>query len=171
MKTYHKNPRHITDKQLSDLEIWLEELGDLSGIVHDLNTDEIIGGNQRARVFDILHDNNASITITDTFSPPTHQGTVALGYIQWRGERYTYRQVRWTERQCEQANIVANRAGGQWDFDELANSFEVGELLEWGFEEAELGLLTDIDFPEYDESIADEVEWIECPECGHKWPK
>lgn len=27
------------------------------------------------------------------------------------------------------------------------------------------------DFPEYDESIADTVEWNECPECGHKWPK
>lgn len=24
-------------------------------------------------------------------------------------------------------------------------------------------------FPEYDESIADEVEYLECPECGHKW--
>ena len=26
------------------------------------------------------------------------------------------------------------------------------------------------EFKEYDESIADEVEWLECPECGHKWP-
>ena len=24
---------------------------------------------------------------------------------------------------------------------------------------------------EYDESAADEVEYNECPECGHKWPK
>jgi hypothetical protein len=29
----------------------------------------------------------------------------------------------------------------------------------------------DIEFPEYDESIADEVEYLECPECGHRWPK
>lgn len=27
------------------------------------------------------------------------------------------------------------------------------------------------DFPEYDESVADGVEWIECPECHHRWPK
>ena len=26
-------------------------------------------------------------------------------------------------------------------------------------------------FPEYDESVADGVEYNECPECGHKWPK
>ena len=29
----------------------------------------------------------------------------------------------------------------------------------------------DIDWKEYDESAADDVEYIECPECGHKWPK
>ena len=28
-----------------------------------------------------------------------------------------------------------------------------------------------VEFPEYDESVADEVEYIECPECGHRWPK
>jgi len=26
-------------------------------------------------------------------------------------------------------------------------------------------------WPEYDESAADDVEYLECPECGHKWPK
>lgn len=29
----------------------------------------------------------------------------------------------------------------------------------------------DISFKEYDESIADEVQYLTCPECGHKWPK
>ncbi len=29
----------------------------------------------------------------------------------------------------------------------------------------------DVDFPEYDESVADSVEYLECPECGHRWPK
>jgi len=27
------------------------------------------------------------------------------------------------------------------------------------------------EFPEYDESIADTVEYHECPKCNHKWPK
>jgi site-specific DNA-methyltransferase (adenine-specific) len=135
LKTYHKNPRQITERQFKDLEKWLEELGDLGGIVHDLNSDEVIGGNQRARVFDILKAESAPIVLTDEFDPPTKQGTVALGYIQWRGEQYGYRQVRWTARQCEQANVVANRAGGGWDWDVLANEFKMGDLLEWGFTE------------------------------------
>lgn len=25
-------------------------------------------------------------------------------------------------------------------------------------------------FREYDESVADEVKWLECPSCGHRWP-
>lgn len=29
----------------------------------------------------------------------------------------------------------------------------------------------DVTFPEYDESVADEVQYCECPKCGHKWPK
>lgn len=28
-----------------------------------------------------------------------------------------------------------------------------------------------VDFKEYDESVANEVEYITCPNCGHKWPK
>jgi hypothetical protein len=32
-------------------------------------------------------------------------------------------------------------------------------------------LYNDIEFPEYDESVADDVEFCECPNCGHKFPK
>jgi len=28
-----------------------------------------------------------------------------------------------------------------------------------------------IEFPEYDESVENEVEYTECPNCHHKWPK
>ena len=48
MKQFHKNPRQITTKQYSDLETWLKKYGDLSGVVHDLNSDQVIGGNQRS---------------------------------------------------------------------------------------------------------------------------
>lgn len=131
-KPYHKNPRQITEKQFSQLTDTLARLGDLSGVVHDLNSDEIIGGNQRIRVFDLP---TCDIELTQTFDEPDAQGTVGLGYIVWQGKRYAYRQVRWTDRQCEEANIVANRAGGDWDYDILANEFDMEDLLTWGFEE------------------------------------
>ena len=170
MKLYSKNPRQITDKQQDQLREWLEELGDLSGIVHDLNTDEIVGGNQRSRVINV---NECEIELLVTNEEPDAQGTVAHGFIVWEGNRYSYRQVKWTPKQCEKANIVANKAGGEWDWDILANEFEMPDLLDWGFKEGELGLvgIGSPDFPEYDENAADDVEMITCPNCNHAFPK
>jgi len=137
MKTYYKNPRIITEKQFTDLYKWLKEFGDLSGITHNLNMDEIITGNQRGRAFDI---NNCQIEIVEQFDEPDEQGTVALGFVVWEGKKYNYRQVRWDARKAEAANVIANRAGGTWDMDILANQFELSDLLEWGFEEYEFGI-------------------------------
>lgn len=137
MKHYHKNPRQISDRQLDQLRSTLAELGDLAGIVHNLPTDEIIGGNQRGRVFDI---NQCETVLLEQYEEPDAQGTVAHGFVIWQGAKYAYRQVVWTPEQCEKANIVANKAGGTWDFDVLANEFDLGDLLDWGFEPVELGL-------------------------------
>ena len=134
---YHKNPRQITVQQFENLERWLEELGDLSGVVHDLNSNQIIGGNQRGRVFEI---NECEFVLTDEYDEPDEQGTVAIGYIVWKGYRYTYRQVRWDEHQCEMGNLVANKAGGEWDYEILANKFEINDILDAGFQEEELGV-------------------------------
>ncbi len=75
-------------------------------------------------------------------------------------------------------NKLALNAG--WDDELLA--LELGDLQELDFDlsltgfsdDEAVGFLTDpadIEFPEYDESIADSVEYLECPSCGHKWPK
>ena len=136
MKQYSKNARKISEQQLADLEAFLRELGDLSGVVHDLNTDQIIGGNQRSKVFDI---NECKIEIEHRMKKPDAQGTVALGYVIWKGKRYSYRQVRWTPKQCEKANIVANKAGGEWDEELLAQFFKDTDLGKWGFSDDEIG--------------------------------
>lgn len=137
MKQYFKNPRTLSEKQFKLLKRDLEELGDLSGIVHDLNSDEIIGGNQRSKVFDLKPE---MITTVDRFDPPTRTGTVAAGYVDYGGERFGYRAVRWTPKQCEKANIVANKSGGTWNMEVLVNEFDVGDLKEWGFEDVELDI-------------------------------
>ncbi len=157
-KSYRKNPRQITLKQFDSLSDSLARLGDLSGVVHDLNTDEIIGGNQRIKVFGI---DNCEIELVQTFDEPDAQGTVAQGFIVWEGKRYSYRQVRWNERQAEEANIVANRAGGSWDYDILANEFDIEDLLTWGFEErdfkVDLDAILDV-APESEEEAGDDEE-------------
>jgi DNA modification methylase len=135
MKQYSKNARKISEQQLADLESYLRELGDLGGIVHDLNSDQIIGGNQRSKVFDI---NECKIEIEHRMKRPDAQGTVALGYVIWKGKRYSYRQVRWTAKQCEKANIIANKAGGEWDDELLTQYFKGSDLLKLGFSDDEI---------------------------------
>jgi hypothetical protein len=145
LKKYHKNPRTLSDKQFNLLKRDIEELGDLSGIVHDVNTNEIIGGNQRSIIFE-----DAEIVLTEQFDKPTKTGTIALGYIIYKKEKYAYRKVKWTKKQCEKACIVANKAGGNWDFDILANQFEIPDLLDWGFGDKEIGFCqTDLTDPEF----------------------
>lgn len=141
MKPYHKNPRFITEDQYANLKRWLKEYGDLSGIVHDLNSDQIIGGNQRSTVFNI---NQCKIVIRKTFDPPTKQGTVGYGDIFWKGHKYRYRQVRWSQEQCELANLIANKAGGSFDYDILANEFDLDVVLASGFARGELGMYSEL---------------------------
>ena len=137
MKHFEKNPRQITKKQFADLQFSLDKFGDLSGVVHNLMTDEIVGGNQRMDVFDLKH---AQIEIVEQFDAPDPQGTVARGWVVWKGFKYTYRAVMWTPEWADEANIRANKNGGTFDSDKLANFFEVPSLLAWGFETWELGI-------------------------------
>lgn len=54
-----------------------------------------------------------------------------------------------------------------------------GGLLGTGFDadmltqlrEAALDQLSQVEFPTYDETIAQDVEYLECPACHHRWPK
>lgn len=76
-------------------------------------------------------------------------------------------------------NKLTDESG--WNFpklDELSINLELNEfdLTLTGFDEAELKLLEESnkipeEEQEFDESVADDVEMIKCPECGHEFPK
>ena len=186
MKFFDHNPRQITEKQFTRLVQDMADYGDLGGIVHDINSDQVISGNQRCRVIDL---SKAQPVILEKLDSPTKQGTIAYGFIEWLGERFSYRQVDWTPEQCLEANIKANLDGGTWDFNELANWDLPPEMLQGcGFDddfikglhneafelETLLGVdgnIEDVKFKEYDEDVADEVEMITCPHCGKEFPK
>lgn len=134
MKEFENNPRRITDSDLHVLESNIIELGDLSGIIHDRDTDEIIGGNQRSKVINI---NKCKIEIVKQFEEPDGQGTIALGYVIYKGQKLNYRQVVWNAKQIEKANITANKLGGEFDLVMLQH-FNEKDLLQWGFKDYEL---------------------------------
>ena len=62
-----------------------------------------------------------------------------------------------------------------WNADQVLADLDAGLDLSGVWWESELkdiiGDVSDVEFPEYDEDVADDVEYIECPKCGYKWPK
>ena len=84
-----------------------------------------------------------------------------------------------TEEQQQLAAYFDQAAAMQasWSAEQVAADVEAGVDLGGMFYPEEIvGILGNTlaeapEFKEYDESIADEVEYITCPECGHQWPK
>lgn len=53
-----------------------------------------------------------------------------------------------SEKEREKLTVLLHRgATGEWDFDLLANEFDAGELIEWGFVSYELGIVGEVDDP------------------------
>lgn len=144
---YSRNPRNISEKQQELLKQHLTELGDLSGVVFCRANKAYVGGNQRSDVF-----NGCEITIIEEFEKPTPQKTLAHGFITYNGEKYTYREVEFTEAEFKKACVVANHDGGTFNIDILLETFELEELQELGFEEIELGIMEEeSETPDYSE--------------------
>lgn len=156
LKEYHKNPRKISAERFEQLGASLKELGDLGGIVVNRPTAEIIGGNQRVKEF-LQERDHFQIEIVEEYEQPHKDGTVAVGFVLKDAgtpdeQRFSYREVIWTDKQCERANVVANKLTGFWDFDILANSFEMDDLLNFGFSKADLDLMPKPSLAEMDKN-------------------
>jgi len=73
----------------------------------------------------------------------------------------------------------AGQLGLEWDAEQLFSDLNAGVDLSSMFfdDEIEAILATvnnqipDVEFKEYDESAADDVEMCTCPKCGHEFPK
>lgn len=74
--------------------------------------------------------------------------------------------VDWSEEKQKEFIIKDNVSGGEWDWDVLANEWEVDQLNEWGL---------DLELPSFepasedDQGKLDEKKKVECPECGHEF--
>jgi len=146
---YEVNPRQITDKQAKDLKASLAKFGIADPII--INTDNmIIGGHQRMKILETL-----------------------LGY-----EPDFQIDVRVPDRELSidevrELNVRLNKNVAEWDFDTLANNFELDDLLDWGFDKKELDLdLWAGDAPEDVEPQIDKAEELRVKwgvESGQLW--
>lgn len=138
---YEVNPRQITNKQAKDLKASLAKFGIADPLI--INTDNmIIGGHQRKKILETLLGYD-----------PDYQIDV----------RVPDRELSIDE--ARELNVRLNKNVADWDFDILANNFELDDLLDWGFDKQELDLdLWAGDAPEDVEPQIDKAE-----ELREKW--
>ena len=140
LRAYDKNPRKMRRDDFEMLQKSLEEFGDLSGVIFNRRTGNLVGGHQRTNHF---RSKKAEITLTEEFEAPSKAGTVATGFVVVDGEKYAYREVDWDEEQEARANILANKVSADWDYDILANAFSSETLMESGWTSDELTFMPD----------------------------
>ena len=130
------NPRQLTKDQYQNLKDSISRFGLVDPIIVNSNKDRkniIVGGHQRVKVAKDMDIEFVPVLEVDL----------------------TYERER-------ELNIRLNKNTGEWDMDNLANFFDMDELMEWGFDEDELilpdlepiaGLIDDDEVPGVEESI------------------
>lgn len=137
LKPYHKNPRKLTKKQFKDIKKSISKFGLTDKPIVNLD-DTIIGGHQRLKVLQDMGYREVSCMIPERLLTP---------------------------KEIEEAVIRHNKNTGEFDYDILANEWQMPDLIEWGFEEKEIfGIADTID----DDIVEDEQEKKSklCPHCG-----
>jgi 1-aminocyclopropane-1-carboxylate deaminase/D-cysteine desulfhydrase-like pyridoxal-dependent ACC family enzyme len=109
------NPREIGEDELVLMGRAMAEYGDLSGIIRNRTTGNIIGGHQRVKHF----DPQAPIHIIEHLDKPNSVGTVARGYIVMGDELWGYREVVVSEQREMEMNVAANQHSGRFKYPEL----------------------------------------------------
>mgnify|MGYP001617725959 CR=1 FL=1 len=142
LKPAEYNPRQLTKKQGDDLKKSLIEFGFVDPAIVNANPDRkniIIGGHQRIECWRQLGHKEVPVV-----------------YLTLK------------EAKERELNIRLNRNSGEWDWDKLANEFEMDDLLAWGFVEKEFASI-DINFDQEKIIDTDIPTYSCCPSCGYKW--
>jgi len=139
------NPRSMTEKQDKDLEKSIKKF-DLVEIPA-INTDNtLIAGHQRIRklIEQGREEEEIDVRVPDK---------------------------KLSEKEVKEYNIRSNKDVGGWDFDKLANGYDVSDLTDWGFEEWEFGIAQEPVADENDNQSeeTDSKKPITCPKCGHEF--
>lgn len=114
-----RNPRMISQHDQTALYNSMDVFGDLSCIVFNTRTQQLVGGHQRLEIMKKV-PTERRIEITSRYEVPDETGTTALGYIYIGTKPFAYREVDWDEDTQQAANIAANRIQGEFNQDLLA---------------------------------------------------
>jgi ParB-like chromosome segregation protein Spo0J len=149
---YERNPRTHSEEQIAQIAASIKEFGFTNPVLLDGENGVIAG-----------HGRLAAARSLGLKTVPC----IELGHLKPEQKR---------------SYLIADNKiaqNGLWNEEflplELTELKELGANLEFlGFNPMEIADITlgkDVEFKEYDESAADDVETITCPSCGHTFPK
>ena len=119
IKEFEYNPRQLSKKQYQDLKKSIKKFNYVEVAAIDFDN-TLIAGHQRLRVLKDLEGDDIEIDV-----------------------RVPNRKL--TDKEFKEYLVRSNKNTGEWDYDILANTYEIEELIEYGFTEEEL----EIEEPEY----------------------
>ena len=143
LKENPKNPRQINKDSVERLGDFIDKFGLIDKpIINQDNT--IIGGHQRIRIL-----KKKKVKTVECWIPSRML----------------------TEIEIDEICLGLNLHQGRWDFDALANQYEVLDLLNWGFSEEQLlGCCKEAEeVTEKAQGKEKEKKKHECPSCGHEF--
>ena len=112
-----KNPRVMSDKQIKDLKISLQKYNLVE--IPAIDTDSrVLSGHQRLMVLKLLGRENETIEV-----------------------RVPNRKL--SQKEYDQYLLTSNRVHGDWDWDKLAENFNIDLLITSGFDDSDLSHLFD----------------------------
>lgn len=179
LKHNERNPRKITDERLTMLEKSMRAFGDLSGIVFNTRTGQLVGGHQRSKKIGGAEE----IIIDERLAKKNEHGTIAYGHVIYEDERFNVRIVDWDVKTEKASNLAANKHGGTWDMgilseDLLSLDSDNFDMELTGFTQKDM---EDIFAPAEKETVTLETakqkdvnpDYSEhdhtCPKCGWEW--
>ena len=128
------NPRQLTKDQHKQISDSIKRFGIVDPVIVNTHKDRkniIVGGHQRTKVAKEL-------------------GFTEMPCVE----------VNLTPEKERELNIRLNKNTGEWDWDELANHFDLSDLMDWGFDEKDLNFfdLTTEEAEEDNYEMPDEIK-------------
>jgi len=141
LKPHPKNPRHLSRIQHCELKTSLEKFGLADKPIINLDN-TIIGGHQRIKILKELGNKEIEVLVPERSLD---------------------------EKEVEELCVRLNKNVGDWDWEILANEFEINDLIDWGFTEKDLEFV--LDEIDEEEDSQEKEESCKCPTCGKKMKK
>lgn len=123
---HSKNPRKLSKHDANNLKKSIEKFGLIDKPIIT-SEGKIIGGHQRISILKKMGNKEIDCYVADS---------------------------ELSQQDIDELNIRLNRNAGEWDYDILANQWDVNNLIDWGFTEDELSIdLGSSELPEEDNQV------------------